>query len=118
MSGFAGGSAYAESDADDEYERSMHDLSPVGDLELSPIESDISGTTASTEHTPTYGRQGRGFSIDRLQETIITDWTADECADFIASIGLEQYCDCFIGEFFYFLRFGFYWPNLAYIFPA
>jgi hypothetical protein len=89
---FDGGTAYAESDADDEYERSMGDVSPVADSEASPIDSDMS---TSAEHTPTtYGHRS---SADRLPETIITEWTAEECADFIGSIGLQQYADRFVG---------------------
>ncbi len=91
---FEGGTAYAESDADDEYERSMGDHSPVGDSEASPIDSEIS---TSTEHTPT--TYGRHSSADRLPETIISEWTADECADFISNIGLSQYADRFIGVY-------------------
>ncbi|KAM5353951.1 hypothetical protein ACJ41O_000601 [Fusarium nematophilum] len=91
MMSFDGGTAYAESDADDEYERSMGDHSPVADSEASPIHSEIS---SSAEHTPTtYGHRS---SADRLPETIITEWTADECADFISTIGLQQYADRFI----------------------
>lgn len=89
--GFDGGTAYAESDADDEYERGH---SPINDSEHSPIDSELS---TSAEHTPTtYGHRS---SADRLPETIITEWTAEECADFIASVGLQQYADRFIGAF-------------------
>ncbi|KFA60128.1 hypothetical protein S40285_09572 [Stachybotrys chlorohalonatus IBT 40285] len=91
MMNFDGGTAYAESDADDEYERSMGDVSPVGDSEHSPIESELS---TSAEHTPT--TYGHRTSADRLPETIITEWTAEECADFIGSIGLQQYADRFL----------------------
>lgn len=92
MMSFDGGTAYAESDADDEYERSTGDRSPMGDLEASPIDSEPS---TSTEHTPTtYAHRG---SADRLPETLITDWTADECAYFIGSVGLHQYADRFVG---------------------
>ncbi|KAK0388405.1 hypothetical protein NLU13_4649 [Sarocladium strictum] len=88
---FESGTAYAESDADDEYERSMGDMSPVLDSEASPIDSELS---TSAEHTPTtYGHRS---SADRLPETIITEWTAEECADFIGTIGLQQYGDAFI----------------------
>ncbi|EPE07319.1 protein kinase regulator ste50 [Ophiostoma piceae UAMH 11346] len=89
---FQQGTAYAESDADDEYERDIHDSSPIDitESELSPTETDL----ASAEHTPTtYGYRS---SADRLPETIITDWTAEECADFVATIGLQQYADNFI----------------------
>ncbi|PNY28944.1 Protein STE50 [Tolypocladium capitatum] len=91
MMSFDGGTAYAESDADDEYERSIGDRSPVGDSEASPIDSELS---TSAEHTPTtYGHRS---TADRLPETIITEWTADECADFISTIGLPQYADRFV----------------------
>ncbi|KJZ76261.1 hypothetical protein HIM_04343 [Hirsutella minnesotensis 3608] len=91
MMSFDGGTAYAESDADDEYERSIGDRSPIGDSEASPIDSDPS---SSAEHTPTnYTQRG---ATDRLPETIITDWSADECADFISTIGLAQYADRFV----------------------
>ncbi|KAG6016917.1 hypothetical protein E4U41_004318 [Claviceps citrina] len=89
---FDGGTAYTESDADDEYERSMGDHSPVGDSEASPIDSELS---TSTEHTATtYG--GRRVSSDRSLETVITEWTAEECADFVSTIGLPQYADSFV----------------------
>lgn len=91
---FDSGTAYAESDADDEYERSLHSRSPVlaMDSDISPTDSE---GRSSTEHTPTtYGHRS---SADRLPETIITEWTAEECADFIATIGLQQYSDRFIG---------------------
>ncbi|KAI1075322.1 hypothetical protein F5B20DRAFT_389733 [Whalleya microplaca] len=91
---FDGGTAYAaESDADDEYERSLHTSSPVlpTDSDISPTDSD---GLSSAEHTPTtYGHRS---SADRLPETIISEWNVDECADFIATIGLQQYSDRFV----------------------
>lgn len=95
MMKFDSGTAYAESDADDEYERDMHGSSPIDatDVETSPIDSD----PPSAEHTPTtYGYRS---SADRLPETIISEWTAEECADFIATIGVQQYADRFLGPF-------------------
>ncbi|KAL2024670.1 hypothetical protein VTK56DRAFT_6871 [Thermocarpiscus australiensis] len=88
---FDSGTAYAESDADDEYERDVHGSSDIAtDVETSPIDSD----PPSAEHTPTtYGYRS---SADRLPETIISEWTAEECADFIATIGVQQYADRFI----------------------
>ena len=91
---FDSGTSYAESDADDEYERSVHASSPViaTDSEISPTDSE---GLSSTEHTPTtYGHRS---SADRLPETVISEWTAEEVADFIATIGLEQYSDIFVG---------------------
>ncbi len=69
----------------------VHD-SPVlaTDSEASPTSSE------GNDHTPTtYGAHSSG---DRLPETIITEWTADECADFVASLGLSQYGDPFLGR--------------------
>ena len=96
---FEGGTAYAASDADDEYERSVHDSSPVAatDSEASPTDSD---GPSSNEHTPTtYGHE-RISDRDRLPETIISEWTAEECADFVGTIGLQQYATKFTGWVF------------------
>lgn len=91
---FNHGPAYAESDADDEYERELHESSPIDatDDALSPTDSD----PHSNEHTPT--TYGYHSSTDGPNPAAhITEWTGDECADFIASIGLQQYSDRFIG---------------------
>lgn len=91
---FESGTAYPESDADDEYERSVHDSSPVLATDSEATDSEPS----SNEHTPTtYGKISGG---DQLPEAIITEWTADECGDFVASLGLRQYADQFLGRFF------------------
>lgn len=88
------GTAYhADSDADDEYEHSVM-TSPTQlqtDSEASPTDSE----PRSTENTPTYGNGGDDHNLTR---TIITEWTAQECAQFVASLGLRQYCDAVIGK--------------------
>jgi hypothetical protein len=81
---------HADSDADDEYERSVI-TSPhlQTDSEASPTDSDI----PSAEHTPTkFGSEG-----PRTPRTVISEWTADECVDFLMSLGLLQYCGTFRG---------------------
>jgi hypothetical protein len=89
------GTAYhADSDADDEYERSVM-TSPTHlhtDSDNSPTDSE----PPSNEHTPT--TFGNLLEDQALPRSIITEWTADECAQFVASLGLRQYCDVFIGE--------------------
>lgn len=93
MAFLLGGTTYhADSDADDEYERSIM-TSPTQlhtDSEASPTDSE----PLSAEHTPTtYG----DFPGDRNSpRTVISEWTAEECADFVAGLGLRQYCDAFI----------------------
>lgn len=88
--------AYADSDADDEYERSvMTSPQMPTDDETSPTESE----PPSTEHTPTTFDHPDG---DRLSpRTKITDWRTDECANFISSLGLgpatQQYYEMFLG---------------------
>ena len=88
----AGPTAYhADSDADDEYERSVM-TSPMlpTDDDTSPTESD----PPSTEPTPTFGRQ----DTDRLSPgDSLLKWTAGQCADYVSSLGLPQYCDTFLG---------------------
>ncbi len=92
---FQSGTAYhADSDADDEYERSVI-TSPTmvhTDSDNSPTDSD----PPSNEHTPTtFGNSGEDQSLPR---SIITEWTEDECAQFVASLGLRQYCEAFLGR--------------------
>ena len=95
---FESGTAYPESDADDEYERSVHASSPVqvtdDDSVDSGSEDDESGS--GSEHTPTtYGRMSGGERGGG-----IVDWTAEECADFVGGLGLSVYTGIFLGEFF------------------
>ena len=85
--------AYADSDADDEYERSEMTSPPLpvdDDDDTSPTNSDL----PSTEHTPTTFENAEGRTSPR---TIISEWTTDECAQYITSLGLPQYCDKFLG---------------------
>ncbi len=89
---FDSGTAYAESDADDEYD-AVGDSSPIDRSEVGPYDSEA---ISSNEHTPT--TYGHRRSADRLPETIISEWTADECADFMHTIGLPQYADVFLGS--------------------
>lgn len=86
---------HADSDADDEYERSVL-TSPIlpNDFESSPTDSE----PPSAEHTPT--TFGGHMDADRSSpRSIITEWTADECANFVSSLGLSQYRDKFLGTY-------------------
>ena len=86
-------SYHADSDADDEYERSVI-TSPhlATDSEASPSESEF----PSAEHTPT--TLANIEDNPRSPRTIITEWTAEESANFVAALGLRQYCGAFIGK--------------------
>ncbi|GMF75772.1 unnamed protein product [Aspergillus oryzae] len=92
-------SYHADSDADDEYERSVI-TSPhlATDSEASPSESDF----PSSEQTPT--TFANADEHPKSPKTIITEWTVEECAHFLASLGLRQYCPAFLGEFDYLER--------------
>ena len=84
---------HADSDADDEYERSLM-TSPMlpTDDDSSPTDSD----SHSTEHTPTTAFDN--FDGDKTSpRTIISEWTTDECAKFLTQMGMQQYCNTFIG---------------------
>ena len=81
------------SDADDEFDRGM--ISPA----IATSESDRSPTDSdphSTEHTPRlYGH----FGDDRSPHALILDWSADETADYISTLGLPQYFDAILGRY-------------------
>lgn len=84
---------HADSDADDEYERSEI-TSPT--LPMDDDDDDTSLTNSdppSTEPTPTFDRSNG----DKLSPTnSMIQWTTGQCADFVSSLGLSQYCDNFI----------------------
>jgi hypothetical protein len=82
--------AYREdSDADDEYERSEMSPTLPPEFESSPTESD----GLSTEQTPTFSQ----IRDEGSPRGMITDWSAEQSADYIAELGLEQYADSFVG---------------------
>lgn len=82
-----------DSDADDEGSV----LSPAlpehyDDGSSSPTDSG----PLSNEHTPTtftHSRDSKGSPTG-----LITEWTAEQVADFISELGLPQYADIFIGR--------------------
>lgn len=86
---------HEDSDADDEYERSVitsPTLPPDYDQESSATDSG----PPSTEHTPTtftHSRDSHGSPTG-----LISGWTAEQCADFISSLGLEHYAETFVGR--------------------
>jgi hypothetical protein len=85
---------HEDSDADDEFERQTHISSPT-----LPVEYESSPTSSgplSTEHTPTtftHSRDSKSSPTGHIME-----WSADQAADFIADLGLEQYADTFVGR--------------------
>ncbi|WEW61148.1 hypothetical protein PRK78_006638 [Emydomyces testavorans] len=92
---------HADSDADDEYERSVM-VSPrlADDSETSPSDSE----PPSAEITPTtFGNVGGDHSSPTSS---IMEWNTEECANFTTSLGLNQYRDSFIGECGHWHAFG------------
>lgn len=85
-----------DSDADDEYERSVIQ-SPTLPVDMYDESSPTSSGPLSTEHTPTtftHSRDSKGSPTG-----LITDWTAAQCGEFISGLGLEQYASTFVGRF-------------------
>ncbi|KAJ5506767.1 hypothetical protein LT330_007890 [Penicillium expansum] len=79
-------SYHADSDADDEYERSVITSPHLHiDSESSPTDSSIH----SSEHTPT--KFGHPIDGPRSPRTLIIEWGIDECKEFLTSLGLLQY---------------------------
>ncbi len=89
---FPSGTAYhADSDADDEYERSV-----VASPTRLQVDSETSSEASSNEHTPTtFDLPGEDHDQPR---TVITEWMPEDCAQFVASLNLRQYCEAFIGR--------------------
>jgi hypothetical protein len=75
-------------ETDDEYDR--HGI-------LSPgLETEFTGSP--TESEPPSAEQTPTFHIrDGSPRVRVTDWTAEQSADFIAALGFERYADKFIG---------------------
>ncbi|KAL9060049.1 MAG: hypothetical protein Q9162_000899 [Coniocarpon cinnabarinum] len=83
-----------ESDADDEYERSIitSPTLPAGYESSSPTESD----PPSNEHTPTTFTHSTVHAIS--PRGLITEWSSNQTADFIASLGLSSYRNLILTE--------------------
>ncbi|EEP80057.1 Ste50p protein [Uncinocarpus reesii 1704] len=82
---------HGDSDADDEYERSVL-VSPrlVDDSEASPTDSE----PPSAQNTPT---TFTNTADERSSPTSsIIEWSAEDCANFATNLGLQQYRDSFI----------------------
>ena len=84
-----------DSDADDEYERSFITSPTIpADFESSPTDSE----SPSTEHTPTTFTHSGGSGSHVSPKGSITQWSAEQCADYVSTLGLSQYADAFIGR--------------------
>jgi len=86
---------HEDSDADDEFERSVIGSPTLGQ----PVEYDTGSQTDSgpptSENTPTTFTHSR----DAVSPTgLITGWSGEQCADFVSSLDLEQYADTFIDQ--------------------
>ena len=84
---------HEDSDADDEFERSVF-VSPTLPPSLSPTDSD---DMTSPEHTPTTFTHSHSGGSHASPTTLITQWTAEQCADYLVGLGLGQYADAIIG---------------------
>ncbi|KIV94025.1 hypothetical protein, variant [Exophiala mesophila] len=88
---FPGSTYHADSDADDEYERSVM-TSPT----QLHTDSETSSEPHSNEHTPTtFDHPGEDPNLPR---TVITEWSPEDCAQFVTSLNLRQYREAFIEQ--------------------
>jgi hypothetical protein len=83
---------HEDSDADDEFERSVMSPALPPEYENSPTSSG----PLSTEHTPTTFTHSRDSKS--MPTGLLMEWTEDQVADFISDLGLEQYADTFAGR--------------------
>lgn len=80
---------HEDSDADDEFERSVF-VSPTLPQDFSPTYTD---DMTSPEHTPTTFAHSQSGGSYASPTSLITQWNAEQCADFLSSLGLGQYAD-------------------------
>ncbi|KAL5443791.1 hypothetical protein PMIN07_002963 [Paraphaeosphaeria minitans] len=85
-------------DSDEDYEASdEHERSVIQSPTLPVVYAESSPTSSgpmSTEHTPTtftHSRDTKGSPTG-----LITEWTKEQAADFVAGLGLDQYADTLI----------------------
>ncbi|UPX14960.1 uncharacterized protein EKO05_0005429 [Ascochyta rabiei] len=84
---------HEDSDADDEFERGGWQRDQVAvEYESSPTSSG----PLSTEHTPTTFTHSRDSRISPTG--LVVDWSAEQVADYISDLGLDQYADAFVDE--------------------
>jgi hypothetical protein len=83
---------HEDSDADDEFERSVMSPALPPEYEGSPTSSG----PLSTEHTPTTFTHSRDSKS--MPTGLLMEWTEDQVADFISDLGLDQYADTFAGR--------------------
>ncbi|KAI5270429.1 hypothetical protein E4T47_06235 [Aureobasidium subglaciale] len=87
------------SDPDDDY---LHQTYHSPTLPRSQLHADHSDDdddmTTSAEHTPTTFSHSLSHSLNPSPTGLITQWTAEQVADWVAALGLTQYADAFVDE--------------------
>lgn len=83
-----------DSDPDDDFVRSAYHSPtlPRG----AHLDKDDSDGMTSPEHTPT--TFSHSHSLNPSPTGLITQWTAEQVADWVAALGLTQYADAFVDE--------------------
>lgn len=65
---------------------------------LDDDDEDENDMTTSAEHTPTTFSHSLSHSLNPSPTGLITQWTAEQVADWVAGLGLSQYADAFVDE--------------------
>lgn len=88
-----------DSDPEDEYLRPTYHSPtlPRSHLHDDHLDDDDDMTT-SAEHTPTTFSHSLSHSLNPSPTGLITQWTAEQVADWVAALGLSQYADAFVDE--------------------
>lgn len=88
---------YHDSDPEDDFVRSAYH-SPTVPRTLHPDKDDSDDMMTSPEHTPTTFSHSLSHSLNPSPTGSITQWTAEQVADWVAGLGLTQYADAFVDE--------------------
>ncbi|CAD0114622.1 unnamed protein product [Aureobasidium uvarum] len=89
-----------DSDPEDDYlHPTYHSPTlPRSRLHDDDLDDDDDDMTTSAEHTPTTFSHSLSHSLNSSPTGLITQWTADQVADWVAALGLTQYADAFVDE--------------------
>ncbi|KAI4729650.1 hypothetical protein E4T49_02391 [Aureobasidium sp. EXF-10728] len=87
-----------DSDPEDDYLHPTYHSPTLPRSQLHDDDLDDDDMTTSAEHTPTTFSHSLSHSLNSSPTGLITQWTAEQVADWVAALGLTQYADAFVDE--------------------
>lgn len=98
MAAYTTSQYHHDSDPEDDYLHPTYHSPTLPRSQLHDDDLDDDDMTTSAEHTPTTFSHSLSHSLNPSPTGLITQWTAEQVADWVASLGLTQYADAFVDE--------------------